>query len=190
MHGDREIVRWGNSAISGTSSSNRAVNTALNESSDISNEQRGGTSEQNFFCAFDGRGKPGAGYAPEVQMNTETMMPRRMDQNEGPSRYRTKRPTAQPISVFATRELNARKAALSSGSVTVMTEISAQSGLCRLVRLRTNHTRTQPMKIRTAYCRKAQEQQERKSQLRWSWDSLDACRVIRRSAAGGSGMGF
>jgi hypothetical protein len=85
------------------------VNTALNENSDISNEQSGGTSEQNFFCAFDGRGKPGAGYAPEVQMNTETMMPRRMDQNEGPSRYRTKRPTAQPISVFATRELNAKK---------------------------------------------------------------------------------
>src|SRR5260370_14786145 len=42
---------------------------------------------------------------------------------------------------------------MSTGSVTVMTEMSAHRGLLLLTRFRTNQTITEPIRIRMEYCR-------------------------------------
>jgi len=60
---------------------------------------------------------------------------------------------AQPMRVLTILELKARRAALRSGSVTVMTEMRAQREFRCARWSRINQTITQPMKMRTAYCK-------------------------------------
>src|SRR5271156_6027473 len=64
-----------------------------------------------------------------VLIRTEIVTPSNTDQNFGPNRYKSGRPIAAPIIVLIIRERNAIHAALGSGSVTTITETSAQSGL-------------------------------------------------------------